>query len=337
MKTSVIVVTLNRSDCVRRCLACLYAQSPPPDEVIIVDASTDDHTQALMLDFPEVHYIRTDVGYGHMTKSRNLGLLHASGDILVFIDDDAFVHPGWLAHLLAPYDDPDVAAVGGLVRQGKNPPQPWVNVTKIGKLMPDGELYAGFDTHSGASIEVDHMMGCNMSFRQTAMAHLGGFRDDFPGTEVCEESDMSLRIRRIGYKIMYSPDAAVTHLGAPQFKGRRFDARYNFYSAHNNCLLLIRNYGLFSGIFFRFLISTASDRTCDLFRLTLRGPRAFISGLVRLTAYNFGLFLGVGVALTRRLQQGTSPIRKDAFAEQIRQHFTSIRQLREDLQVAEKR
>ncbi|HTW94788.1 MAG TPA: glycosyltransferase family 2 protein, partial [Tepidisphaeraceae bacterium] len=110
---TVIVVTLNRPDCVRRCLECLESQAPPADQIIVVDASSDDRTRAVVAEFDGVVYLRNDKGFGRMTASRNIGLQRATGDIVAFIDDDAFVHPGWLAELLEPYGDSKVGAVGG--------------------------------------------------------------------------------------------------------------------------------------------------------------------------------------------------------------------------------
>jgi GT2 family glycosyltransferase len=321
VRVSVIIVTLNRPDCVRRCLDHLAVQTPCPDQVIVVDGSTDTRTRDLCARHGDVLYLRNEAGAGHMTRSRNIGLMEASGEIIAFIDDDAFVHEGWLSNIVAPYADPAVAAVGGRVVQGTRPPEPWVEISKIGKLMPDGELYAGFDTDSRRILEVDHMMGCNMSFRAAVIAELGGFRDDFPGTEVCEESDMSLRVRRLGHKILFNPGAVVTHIGAPQFKGRRFDARYNYYAGHNNALLLIRNFGLCSRLFFRFLLSSSVDRTCDLLRSIPMGARSAGGAFYRFSAYFTGLMIGILIALAKRLRHGLSPIRNDASGSGIRQNL----------------
>ncbi|HVX83186.1 MAG TPA: glycosyltransferase [Phycisphaerae bacterium] len=327
LSLTVIIITLNRPDCVRRCLDDLAAQNPPPDQVIVVDGSPDSRTRDLCNQRSEILYLRNDAGPGHMTRSRNIGLLEATGEIVAFVDDDAFVHENWRSEILAPYADPAVGAVGGRVIQGSSPPQPWVEIPKIGKLLPNGELYAGFDTDSRRILDVDHMMGCNMSFRAAVLAQLGGFRDDFPGISgICEDSDMCLRVRCAGHKILFTPTAIVTHIGAPQVKGRRFDARYNFYAGHNNALLLIRNFGLFSVLFFRFLLSAARDRHRDLFRSILSGPRAAAGALFRYLAYFTGLSLGILLASPRRLRHGRSPVRNDAFAARLRQQLTARRQ-----------
>jgi glycosyltransferase involved in cell wall biosynthesis len=66
---SLIVVTLDMPECVRRCLERLLAQVPSPVQVIVTDASSTDETEALARKLSEVDYLRTDVGY-HITRLR---------------------------------------------------------------------------------------------------------------------------------------------------------------------------------------------------------------------------------------------------------------------------
>ena len=113
MTVSVVVVTMNRPGHVQTCLDRLAAQVPRPDQVIVIDASPDDRTRDVVARHPGVLYRRNELGYGHMTASRNIGLAAATGDVVSFIDDDAFAHPGWLAGLLDAYRlHPEAAAVG---------------------------------------------------------------------------------------------------------------------------------------------------------------------------------------------------------------------------------
>ena len=57
----------------------------------------------------------TTVPRVHLSKSRNIGIAHAAGDVIAFIDDDAIPEPYWLAELAAAYDAPDVGGAGGVV------------------------------------------------------------------------------------------------------------------------------------------------------------------------------------------------------------------------------
>src|SRR5690242_20240542 len=113
---TVIIVTLNRPEHVRNCLAQLRAQTRLADQIIVVDASPDDLTQNLVRnEFAEVLYLRNDNGIGRMTASRNIGILQSTGQIIAFIDDDGYASPDWLENLLQAYADPEIGAVGGRV------------------------------------------------------------------------------------------------------------------------------------------------------------------------------------------------------------------------------
>src|SRR5919201_5934053 len=107
-KVSVLIVSWCRPEYVRACLAHLTELTARPDEVVVVDASGDDRTAAVVNDFPAVVRIPFAGGAGHLTRSRNVGLLHVSGDVIAFIDDDAYVRDGWLTAMLAAFADPRV-------------------------------------------------------------------------------------------------------------------------------------------------------------------------------------------------------------------------------------
>ena len=62
---------------------------------------------------------------------------------------------------------------------------------------------------------MDHLLGANMSIRSQVLLDLGGIRDYYPGTCLREESDMFLRVRAAGHRIVYTPRAVVTHVAAP--------------------------------------------------------------------------------------------------------------------------
>lgn len=317
MLLTVIIVTLNRPDCVQRCLKCLSMQEPKADQIIVVDASPDDLTRNVVANFDGVLYLRNENGYGRMTASRNIGLKHATGNIIAFVDDDAFAHPGWAESLVATYSDSSVGAVGGRALNDQ-PDEAKQGVDQIGRLKRNGELVGYFAADPGKIIEVDHVMGCNMSFRREVLAKLGGFREDYPGISgVREDSDMCLRVQRAGYKILFNPAAVVDHIGAPQAKGQRFDTRYAFYSQRNHMVLLIRNFGLGAGVLWRYFF----------YGLARYGVGEFVKRLasagVRLGAILAGTAIGVASGSVLLVQKGRDPVRRDAEGEQIRQKLQS--------------
>jgi GT2 family glycosyltransferase len=306
VNVSVIIVTLNRPDCVRQCLARLAAQEPQPDQIIVVDGSADDLTRRVVESFRSVLYLRNENGYGRMTASRNIGLKAARGKIIAFLDDDAFARDGWLANLLRTYEEhSDVGAVGGRALNNQ-PDEAKIGVDKIGRLTRDGRLEGWFAADPGKVIAVDHLMGCNMSFRREVLARLGGFREDYPGISgVREDSDMCLRVRRLGYGILFNPLACVDHIGAPQVKGKRFDWRYVYYANRNHTTMLIRNFGPVAGILWRNLAMAAVS-------LAGESGRRIAGALVRLGAAIVGILFGIPCGLWLRVKTGDDPARLDA-------------------------
>jgi GT2 family glycosyltransferase len=240
---SVIVVTWRRPDSVQGCLRHLAELPAGPDETLVVDGSPDDLTAAAVEAFPLVRHLPFAGGAGHMTAARNVGLLHTSGEIVALLDDDAFVRIGWLEGLLAAFADPEVGAVAGRTcspgdSDGASTDEP------VGRLLANGDLTGNFGADLPGVIAVDHGIGANMAFRRGVLAELGGFRDDFGGTELREDADIFLRARSLGHRAVFAPRAAVDHIGAAHVKGQRFDYRYMFWGRHNHALLLARNFGL---------------------------------------------------------------------------------------------
>lgn len=316
MRVSVLIITLNRPDCMQKCLECLQVQSPAPDEIIVVDSSPDDRTQQAVTRFPEVIYLRNPNGFGKMTTSRNIGLRAATGDILAFVDDDAFAHPGWMAALKEGFCDPKVGAVGGRALNNQ-PREATRGADEIGQLKPNGVLTGNFAADPGRVIEVQHVMGCNMAFRREVVAQLGGFREDYVGISgVREDTDMCLRVGRLGYKLLFVPGACVDHIGAPQAVGQRFDTRYAFDSERNHLILLIRNFGPTAPIVWRYLTG--------MFGRALKEFARRIGGaFVRFGATLGGAFVGIFNGIRLLLRTGRDPVRHDPDAENLRLSLSS--------------
>lgn len=266
---SVVIITYARPDYVRTCLEHLRELERPASEVLVVDASPDVRTRELVTrDFPEALYLRNDLGPGTMPESRQIGLAHARGDIVAFIDDDAFVEPSWATELLTPYADPTVWGVGGRAVNGL-PGEESMGLGQIGRLLPNGMLTGYFGADPGRDLDVDHLLGATMSFRRDTLTSIGGIRGNYPGTCLCEESDISLRVRAAGGRLVFAPRAVVHHVAAPYDVGQRFDRRYLYYARRNHVVLLARNFGFGAPLLRRYV------------RTTLRAQRQHIDVAVR--------------------------------------------------------
>jgi hypothetical protein len=205
-------------------------------------------------------------------------------------------------------------------RQLADPIDP--NQLKIGVLRRDGMIGGAWTVDCGRELDVEHLQGCNMSFRRTVLAELGGLRDEYPGPEVREETDLCLRIRRLGYRLVYNPKAVVVHIGAPKPEGRRFDFRYEYYSRQNHTYLLLRNFG-FAAMFWRYLVSST------LMDLRLYGGQTWRTRGRQLPAAAWGLMVtqaakvvGVTRGGLKRLIEGLDPVRRDQIGRTITEKLT---------------
>lgn len=313
-----IIVTWCRPGFVRRCLESLVALAPGPNEIIVVDASSDDATKMIVADFPRVTYVSFPGGAGHMTTSRNQGLLHASGDVIAFLDDDTVVHQSWLKGIKLAFADRSVGAVAGRTCNCQ-PGEGVEGVHSIGRLLPDGELTANFAADPGQLVFVDHGIGANMAFRRAVLAEAGGFRDDFGGVGgVREDTDAFLRIKRMGHSVLFSAAAAVDHLGAPQVRGRRFDFRYQFWARRNHGLLLARNFGLTSRIYWQWLAK-------ELVRVVAHSTGNPARRVVRIALGFVGIAAAVEVSVRKASIGPTPPVRRDDIGCAVAAHLSPDR------------
>jgi GT2 family glycosyltransferase len=304
---SVVVITYARPEHLQECLEHLGKLSTSPHEVIVVDGSPDDRTRRVVAEgFPDVRLVPHRLGPGTMPESRALGLAVATGDVVAFIDDDAYVDPTWLDELVTPYADPTVHGVGGRALNGIEGEES-DGLGQIGRFLPNGMLTGGFGADPGRLVEVHHLLGANMSFRRSALEAIGGIRGSYPGTCLCEESDISLRVRAAGGRLVYQPRALVRHVAAPyQTGGQRFDRRYLYYARRNHLVLLVRNLGWRAPVVRHFTVTVLRSQRHYLRKGAQRLRRGQVVGAAaicsRAVCELVGLVAGVPAAARARAQ-----------------------------------
>jgi glycosyltransferase involved in cell wall biosynthesis len=192
-------------------VASVHNQTRAPIELLVVV----DHNPALLervqADLAGVIPLANS-GPPGLSGARNTGIAAATGDIVVFLDDDAAAAPDWLAHLVAPFDDVRVLGVGGYIDPAwSSPPPTW---------FPDefrwvvGCSYRGLPVLGGA---VRNLIGANMSFRRTVFDTIGGFRSELGHNGARaggdEETELCIRLhhRWPDALLVYEPLARVRH------------------------------------------------------------------------------------------------------------------------------
>lgn len=146
---------------------------------------------------------------------RDIALKYAKGEILAFLDDDAYPRPDWLKNAVRHFQDDSVAAVGGPAITPNNDSlrQKASGLIYSNFLVSGQFIYRYLPKHR---IEVDDYPSCNLLVRKSVMLELGGFDTGFwPG----EDTKLCLDIvKKLKKKIIYEPQALVWHHRRPVFK-----------------------------------------------------------------------------------------------------------------------
>ncbi|MEO0349051.1 MAG: hormogonium polysaccharide biosynthesis glycosyltransferase HpsN [Cyanobacteria bacterium P01_A01_bin.15] len=250
---SVIIPTYGREAVLCSTLKNVLDQTYAAFEVIIVDQTqahepaTTDYLNSLKTN-PQVTLYT--VPWASLPAARNYAVERAHGDIILFLDDDVELPPGFLsAHVRNYQTQSDVGAVAGRVFDRMKLSES--SSTKQIKTLPPEAMDPGIAwyhidlVHTVNPQQVLTARGCNMSFRRDVFATHGlRFDERFQGSAVREESDFCLRFRRTGLKIWYDPDANLIHLGEEtggchDISTRSLKYQLTFY--HNHFLMALKN------------------------------------------------------------------------------------------------
>ena len=201
---SVIIPVLDRADELSRCLESISGIRYPKDklELIVVDDGSTDNSPEVARSFGALVLESGGKGMGP-AFARNLGSKEARGEILAFIDSDCIASPEWLEELVGLFDDPEVAAVGGLV-DGMHTSS---FLDRYELVM--SSLTLGNRERSGQQgTDTFYVPSCNMLVRSSAFREAFGFN---PEMHVGEDVDLTWRMRDKGHRIIYMPKGRVGH------------------------------------------------------------------------------------------------------------------------------
>lgn len=158
-------------------------------------------------------------------RAMNVGVSVAKGKYILFLDDDITIKKGFIGHHLNNFRDVNVVAtVGRTLTDG----QPVESKRKdTGRINLLGGFSDGFS--SAIHQEVDTVIGCNTCWRKDIYEKLHGIDEQFTGNAIRLESDLSLRAKKLGYKIVFVPEGLVYHHRAETGGARKSDGRLIWY------------------------------------------------------------------------------------------------------------
>jgi glycosyltransferase involved in cell wall biosynthesis len=197
MRISVVIATKDRAPYLSRALASLADQTSAPSfEVIVVDNASTDETknvveqQAARAVYPVQYAFEPEPNRG---KARNRGVALASGEFVLFADDDVQLPPGFLAAHAAAH------AGGTFVVNG-----PIINVPSY-----DDRPKPAFSNYSRA-----FLCTCNVSLPKHAIDAVGGFDEAFR-LYGWEDTELGVRLREAGLRWKFAWDAYLWHIKSP--------------------------------------------------------------------------------------------------------------------------
>jgi GT2 family glycosyltransferase len=256
---SLIIPTYGRERILCDSIASVLQQDYPSFEVLIIDQTqqhepeTEQYLQA-MASAGKIRWFR--VAWASLPGARNYGVRRAIGEVVLFLDDDVLLPPGYLAAHARNYARSTVGAVAGRVfdRMKLADAIPGLAIEYLPpEAMDPGIAWYHIDlVHTTKPQQVLTARGCNMSFRREVFTRYGIWFDErFRGSAVREESDFCLRIRKTGWQIWYDPEAHLVHLGEEtggchDISTRSLQYQITFY--HNHFLLALKNLTLWQQI-----------------------------------------------------------------------------------------
>jgi glycosyltransferase involved in cell wall biosynthesis len=195
---SVIICARNAAATLDECLRHTCALDYPSFEVTVVDDGSEDETAAIAARYPEVRLLRIDPsGLG---TARNEGFRAAKGELIAYLDADAYPTPEWLHYLALSFDASNVGGAGGPNLPPPDDPQGAQVVARA----PGGPVHVLMSDD-----RAEHVPGCNMAFWKLVLSEVGGFDPTY--TSAGDDVDVCWKALDRGWKIGFHPAAVVWH------------------------------------------------------------------------------------------------------------------------------
>ena len=225
---SVVIACPNGSWMLDECLSALERQTYRNFEVIVLPDAAPADAQSSPCTF-QLSTVPT--GKVRPAEKRNIGITAAKGEIVAFIDDDAYPDARWLENAVKYFGEPTIGALGG---PGVTPPGDgfWA---KCGGRVYENIFVSGNYRYRylGGRVrkDIDDYPSCNLFVRKDVLTSIGGYRTDFwPGedTLLCEDI-----VRKAKKRIVYDPWTLVYHHRRPLFAAHlRQLGRYGFHRGY---------------------------------------------------------------------------------------------------------
>jgi GT2 family glycosyltransferase len=204
---SVVVVSCNEGENLRRTVHSLLASLPSDGEIIVVDdASTDGSADFLSKGYSGVGVLRPTHRLG-VARARNFGAQHAQGEVVVFSDAHIQTTLGWWRPVQKALEDPGVGAVAPAISVWGQPGARGFGMNWSG---PDLQV-RWLGPRAATTYPVPLLAGCFIAMNRKTVEATGGF-DEGMMSYGSEDLELSLRLWLLGYEVLVIPEIDVAHL-----------------------------------------------------------------------------------------------------------------------------
>lgn len=228
--TSVVIISAERGADTKSCVESIIENTPESFEIILSDVGSSRETleiiKALEVAHGNLHVIYNKESTG-TTGQRNQGIYFSRGSRIVLMDNDVLVLPGWLGQLQKrAARDPKIALVGAKLLKAEMEKVYYcgahtITLEKNGRVYGIGLIKSGeladlkrYDSLAMSGGEVPWYTTTALLARREVLFETGGFDDVRDGRGIFianEDKDLSLGVRKAGYKIHYCPEAEAIH------------------------------------------------------------------------------------------------------------------------------
>ena len=214
MEFSVIIAVRNEHQHIEQCIQSIFNQDyKEPYEVIIIDGMSKDGTYELLKKLQKKYkFILLQNPVLNAAAGRNTGIKNAKGEYTAFIDGDAIADKDWLSQIKKTFEKhKDVTGVGG---PDLLPKDTTYRSKMIGQIMSSPVASGGklnpSTQHTLMEEEklADHIPTCNLCLKKEVFEKVGMFDETFVKGQ---DLELNHRIRKNGYKLLYSPNIKVVH------------------------------------------------------------------------------------------------------------------------------
>jgi GT2 family glycosyltransferase len=261
LAVSIIIVNWNRGDEVTRTLRYLESIRGCVREIVVVDnGSTDGSAEELArLEAVRLVALPTNVG---PARARNIGVEQSSGKYVIFLDSDAMISRSALARLIERMEsDPTIGIAGCRV------------LNPCSRELDQWIYQYPAKTHERLEFDTYSFSAAGAIVRRQALIDAGPFWEDL--FIYNEEVDLSIRVLRAGYRVIYCPRARVYH--APSTHGRQDPSCYWRLQARNWIWICYRYYNTldcYLGVFKYAMLYALKGLRYGQLRACLSGIRA---------------------------------------------------------------